>query len=171
MSKTYQKAENEIVKLANQACEKYHPDLAKAGVKIAVLMVEPSRDKDDNPTAPAIMVAGQPVTAKIQLANARLRVLCGVDVVIDVDSERYHELTTAQAIALFDHELEHLVIEDGKTDDGRPKLMSKPDDISVTGFECVIKRHGEDALEAMAIKRVVDVCGQKLFPWAKEVAA
>lgn len=176
--KSYRKASADELALMTEAMKRFHPDLVEAGVQVAVLLVEPPRDKDGEPTAPAITSHGVRCVANVKLRNAMDRLLSGHDAVIKVDAEAYHELGSEQTLAMFDHELEHLVVardEEGAIvlhDDFRPKLELVHDDFVLTGFKAVIGRHGPNALESRSISQLVERLwpkhGQQLFPWMVE---
>lgn len=91
-----------------------------------------------------------------------------------IDADRWSELSESSRRALIDHELEHVVVRKGDDgailtdDDLRPKLRLKPDDWVLTGFRCIVDRHGDSALEAMALHTLWDMHGQGLFSWAKD---
>jgi len=164
MPKSFDKAGPEVMKFVEEATAKWHPDLAANDVRIAVLMVEPAKTEDGEPTGHVITVNRQPAAACIRILPIKTRIISGKDVLIEIDSDKWHSLTSNQSLALIDHELTHLEVEkddEGQvimTEDLRPKLKSIPDEIAITGFMSVIKRHGIDALEAQNIREVVDQC-------------
>lgn len=176
MEKRIEKADAAVMKQLQLATKNWHTSLAKANVKVAVLMVHPPTNANAEPTAPALTRSGVEVVALIKVATPNERILAGCDAVMRIDAFHWESLIEEQQTALLDHELEHLLIATTakglvqKHDDGRPKLLTQPDDWSLTGFAVVVKRHGRHALEAMAIRKVLDTY-QELFDFMHAEAA
>jgi hypothetical protein len=171
MEKAYTKAPKSVMDILNCAMNDWHPDLEKAKVRIAVVMVKPELDDKGEPKAPAITHAGHTAAAKVRLAKPGER-LCGMyDAMVEIDEFLWDSLDDESQVALLDHELEHLGIQydaDGflrRNDDGSPKLKLKKDDWCLTGFEAVARRHKNAALEVKAIRDVVKNCQMQFeFP-------
>jgi hypothetical protein len=149
----------EILTSTLELAFKYHPAMREAGVKVVSIMAR-SFDANEEPI-PAVKLGGCPCLAKVRTYNLKQRHLTGFDAEIMVDGDRWDDLEEGQRIALLDHELNHLQLcigMDGrlKLDDlGRPKLKTIPDDWMLTGFTCVIERHGKMANEATAVERAM----------------
>ena len=110
----------------------------------------------DQEIFPALKCRGMPAAAIIQKVSPAKRVLLEFDAIISIDLARWKEMTRAQQIAVLDHELEHIdfILKDDTyvyDDKQRPKFKLKPDEIVLTGFSAVIRRHGRSALEYRSI--------------------
>ena len=148
----YEKAPREVVEAVDAVIEEYHPDLKDAGVTIQVLFAH--LYNKDGDAEPAMRTRGQMVLAKIAITNLQDRTRGIPDAKLIIDREYgWQRLSESRRAALIDHELTHLNLtldSDGvvKTDDrGRPKLHTRHHDWELTGFEEVVERHGEAALE------------------------
>lgn len=141
---------------AQRMMDQYHPELRDAEVTFAILMASPPRDKNGDPTGPAVSLHGYPCAAKIKRTPYEYRTLHVPDCLIYVDSDWWECLTTRQRDALLDHELEHLTLAvdaEGacqRDDCERPKLQMRKHDRTVEGFDIVVRRHGPAAPEHMA---------------------
>lgn len=172
--KMFHKADDSVMEIVREMIEEHHPDLASVDIRVGVVMVYPALNKDGEPTGHAVSLSGAACAAKIRKVPAKDRVHTPFDVRIEIDADRWSDLPKASRRALIDHELEHVVVrkDDAGTpitdDDLRPKLRLKPDDWVLTGFQCVVDRHGDSALEAMALHTLWDMHGQGLFSWAKD---
>lgn len=172
MPKTYTKADNDVMEIMRDALNQWHDDLLGADVRIGVVMVRPACDEMGVPTGPALKLAGAAATACVKRVSAKDRVLKPYDAEIQIDETRWDGLSDQQRLALMDHELTHieLVMDEGAIatdDDGRPKLKMKSYDWVLTGFEQVVRRHGEAALEHPAAKKVWTLCEQACFDFDK----
>lgn len=168
MPKTFTKADAEVVEVMNDALRQYHTDLVEAGLRIGVVMVRPATDEVGVPTGPALRFGGAAATACIKKVSPKDRVLKPYDAEIQIDEMRWDDMTDQQRLAVMDHELQHIELQydDGvlrTDDDGRPVLKMRPDDWVLTGFEAVVRRHGEAALECPAAKTTWTRCEQALF--------
>lgn len=176
MSKRAELADKQVDELIAKATKLWHTDLLDAGAVVKAISIYPELDDAGRPKSPAIKHGGAPAAAQIKVASVRERVIGNCDAIMEIDGYRWNSLDDGSRMALIDHELEHLVVTVDKSgapqrhDDGRPKLSTKPDDWSLTGFVDVVKRHGAKALEAMAIKSVAEQC-QELMPFMREAAA
>lgn len=136
----------------------YHPDLVNCGVQVLIVdvrKINAAGEFDDS-----VKIAGSPCAARVKVLSQKQRLLTGFDAEIMVDGHRWDDYTEESRVALLDHELNHLqVMRDDankvKLDDlGRPRLGTIPDDFMLTGFLCVIERHGEAALESQSVRIV-----------------
>lgn len=133
-------------------------------------------DERGVPTGPAITHAGHPAAGKVHIVSPADHVLVGADAVIQVDAHHWSELTSAQQMALLDHELEHLVFSRNSKGqlavhaDGRVKLVTRQDDWLLTGFVLIVRRHGDDAIEAMALAATVTGIKQLEFDFTPKIA-
>lgn len=172
MGKWYEKANATISKQVASLIEKYHPELVEAKVRVDVLLVHaPASDDEDKPKPPALMHHGYPAAAVVRKTSLKERTKGHGDAEIVLDGDKWPDYSTEEQDAILDHELEHLVVkrdDEGaiKADDrGRPMLKLKPHNWELGGFEVIIKRHGDAALEKQGCKLMADQYGQLLFPW------
>ena len=127
--------------------DKYHGDLRDAQVKVDVLRAWAKLDKNGDPVGPALTLHGYPCLAIVRVIPYKQRVKGSGDAEIVIDDERWDELSSEEQEALIDHELEHLVLRHKEDDLGRPKLKLRHHDYRLEGFDAIIRRHGQAALE------------------------
>jgi len=126
--------------------QKYHTELVGAGVTVEILLAS-------NDEGSAVKLHGWPCYATIKVMSYKDRVAGSADARMIIDLDRWKDLHAKQRDALVDHELEHLELvldklNNIKLDDiGRPKLRCKPHDFELTGFNSVIRRHEDAAIE------------------------
>lgn len=148
---------------------KYHVDLEKAGVTVECLLAT-------NPDGSPVKHHGWPCYAKIKIMSLEQRVAGSADARMVIDLDRWSDLHENQRNALVDHELEHLELvldklKKPKRDDiDRPKLRIKPHDYELTGFDSVIRRHEDAAIEVANYRKfeMTDGC-QMLLEFAGKV--
>lgn len=176
MPTTYTLADagDDVTELLADVMQKYHRNLATAGVRVGILLAY-------NPDGPAVQHAGYPAAASMKPCNARERASKNYDAELTLDESHWRELRDRHRAALLDHELSHLALVPltpkelqaaqaydsaapwWKLDDrGRPKLKSvKGEWMAGDGFSAVIERHGEWAAEFLNLQSC----------WAKAEAA
>lgn len=169
---TYVAPDPEVIAVMRRQMEAHHTDLVEAGVTVGVLMAHAARDKQTGePKGPAIKHAGYPALALVSVVSLKDRVAGLPDARIIVDGDRWEELTAEQRDAVFDHELEHLLLirdESGaiQLDDAfRPRLKLRPHDFQMGAFVSVIQRHKGAAIEAQSFAEMHRTLAQlELFP-------
>lgn len=160
---TYETAPASVLDLLAKVMRKHHPELARAEVRVAVLMAL----TDD--ASPAVVLRGYQCAATIQKLSIKQRVLTNHDALMILDGNRWLDWPERSQQALLDHELTHLEVgidKDGflKTDAiGRPKLYMRLHDWEIGGFEAVARRWGSDALDVVAARRFRREYGPTLF--------
>lgn len=114
--------DGEVIDLAKDVIEKWHPDLAEASIAFVF--------RSEAPVTNGMITYGQAQRIKPE------HQLLGLDhdFLIWLAQDRWYGLTEAQKVALIDHELCHCMI----TAKGEAKLQ--PHDIQE--FACIIERHG-----------------------------
>lgn len=151
--------------------EQYRQPLKSAGVTLTVIMCSGPRDQNGDVCGPAITVGGYQAMASIKITNLEQRSTGLGDAILKIDQDRVDELSEAQRVALWDHELSHLdiVLDDGgavKRDDlGRPKLKARKHDIQIGGFSEVIAKHKQHALEALQVQEAWTKYVQPMLAW------
>lgn len=175
MSVIYEQAEPEVLELAQDIINQYHPDLRdkpeqnQPGIRLCILMALTSADDD----GPAVKVHGYPAYACVSIIPYKQRVDKRADVEIIVDAKAWEDLTDRRRRALLDHEITHVeVVRDShgfiKTDDlGRPKLALKNHDWQLGGFRVIAQRYQEDAIDVIEAKKFKDTFGDVAMPEAK----
>jgi hypothetical protein len=159
---TYTLADDDVKSLVARIMQEHHPELHEAKVRIGVLMAE-------NSTGDAIKAHGYPALACVRVVPLKDRLTKGYDVEMLIDLAGWNEMEDEHRAATVDHECQHVSrvantpkkIKEGecawKLDDlGRPKLKLRKGDWSVgDGFECIVARHGDYAVEFLNIQRAV----------------
>ena len=173
MGITYEACGETVDNLIAATIKKSHPDLLRLGATIAGVFVV-KVDKDDTPEV-GLKRNGLPAAAKIQITPLADRARGMDDAKLTICAHAWERLSENQRAALIDHELQHLELkptedENGaivETDDlGRPRLRLRPHDWELAGFEAVVERHGENALEAIQIERFKADYGKQLALWS-----
>lgn len=177
MPKTFTRAKDgdEAMQLIRETIRDHYPDLAECDAKIAVIYVDPARDKDGNVTGPALKFAGVGAAAKTKIESPENRAMYKTDARILIDKVVWDDLHADGQAALIDHELCHIVVARNKGgmiethDDLRPKLRTRPDDWLINGFREVVERHGAAAIDYQNVQSIVtakDSKGNLLFDFA-----
>jgi hypothetical protein len=134
----------------------HHPRLREAEVRVGLVFAV-------NADGPALKFARRPAAAIARILPTKLRLLTGLDALVEVDGTVWESLEEESRWALLDHELRHLAVIDrpgnaGRTavaldDLGRPRLKIDLGDFYVgDGFVDVIERHGLAALEVGPVR-------------------
>jgi len=143
-----------------EAMHRYHQPLEHAGLLITAILSSGPRDKNGDVCGPAITVGGYEAMAAIRITNLKQRATMLGDVIIEIDGDRIDELSEAEQMALYDHELTHVKLvldKDGavvRDDLGRPKLKARKHDFQIGGFHEVAQRHKTEAIEVQSIASV-----------------
>lgn len=170
---TFCTAEQAIIKTCQEAMRRWHPDLVKYGVTVAVLEAHAARDKEGQPKGPALKLHGEQCWAVVQINSQKDRAEGKTDATITVDGDRWEELSDESALAVMDHELYHLAVCPDDENEGaillddcnRPKLKMRMHDFVIGGFSQIIDRHGVNAVEAKQYIDLNKVMTQKTFAW------
>lgn len=130
-----------------------HPDLLEAQVTFWVQMVYAARDKHGMPKGHALKYGGSAAVALASVVPYPWRQKGMPDVRIRIDGDWWKDAPEAEQESTLDHELQHcMVLRDKhgsiKSDDlGRPKIKLRPHDWLMGGFDVIMERHKEHALE------------------------
>lgn len=149
MSVTYAKADKGILKAALVVMQRNHEDLAKAGVKLEILMASNSKAE------PSLKLHGYPAAGIVGVIDPKSRVLGLGDALIRIATEVWTRLDHKSQEALLDHELRHLDVQfddDGKVKTdyaGRPVLGMRHHDWHLSGFAETVRLYGAAALDAI----------------------
>lgn len=151
--------------------QKHHQDLADARVTIALAFAE------DEEGGHAVYLNNYPCAAVVKITPYRQRFHGVKDAEILIDKKTWEDLDAGRREALLDHELTHLLLQRDdkqliKRDHaGRPKLKMKNHDWQLGGFVSVAERHGDKALEVLALRAVSEKWGQLIFSFAEPAGA
>jgi hypothetical protein len=137
--------------------EKNYPDLLEAEVTIGAVFAHAKRGEDGEVQGEALKHHGWPAAAIISINPHRKRVEGLPDVSLAIDGDRWPDMSDEQRTALLHHEIHHLLVcrdDEGviRSDDcGRPKLKMRPHDWECSGFETIIRRYGQAAIDTQII--------------------
>lgn len=173
MPKEYKLAPKPVRTVTAKLLKKYHEELSKAEIDIAIVFVNAGQDKTGFPI-PAIVKNGKICAAKIGNTTTIHRV-CGLaDVIMQIDEQIWDKLRTETRDALIDHELTHLEISKDKdgypmTDAaGRPVIQMKPHDVELGIFQEIVARHKAAAIDSHVIQALYESpAGQTAFGFYK----
>jgi hypothetical protein len=162
MGTTYEVCGNDVQKLLSKAMSEYHPDLAAHKVTVQAVFAR-NYDKEQNPV-PAVKMHGHPAAAKISVTSLQDRARGLADAKLLIDGNKWEHLSQETRIALLDHELEHLIAGEERDDLGRPKLQTRHHDYLLAGFESILQRHGNKAIEHREMTNFQTEYGQLFLP-------
>lgn len=169
---THRTADSETVALLAEVMKQYHPDLVEAGVRVGLLLAHAPVDRETGEVkGPALKLHGYAALAIVRIVSAKDRVAGMPDAQVTLDADAWPEHVHERKVAIFSHELTHLVLvrdEEGgvKTDDAfRPRLKMRPHDYQLGMFTSVIEKHGLYAVEAQAYVELHRAMTQTKFPW------
>nr|WP_294529175.1 putative metallopeptidase [uncultured Rhodopila sp.] len=172
MPVTFSKASIDYVGLLNTVVQKYHGHLKECEVRICLMMAQAARNEHGEVIAPALKLHGVECYAIASVIPYKQRAAGAADVRIDVDADKWENMTADERIALLDHELTHFELQyDGegnlKSDDsGRPKVKIRPHDFDVGWFHSIAAKHGDASLEVQQAKLFADENGQLYWGWS-----
>lgn len=176
MAITYWMGDAQVQAYVTKVINTWHQMFKTADVKIGIIMC--ASDKDD---VPALKHSGYPALATIKVVPLKDRISKNYDAELMIDANFWETATEERRLALVDHELCHLRLKEPKAgqanvkevgdlqilydDIGRPVLKLVGGDWNVgDGFEEVVRRHGEVAIEVSSVKAI----GARLKPLIKE---
>lgn len=160
----------EILDMAREIIEKYHPELKTPDggyVRLCIMLAFQGGDDADH--EPAVKLHGYPCYAVIKSIPYKQRVDKRADAEITIDKEKWESLTDRQQRALLDHEITHLEIKRDEygavdTDDcGRPKLNIRLHDWQLGGFRSIARRYGSEALEVIEARHFDEDFGKDVL--------
>lgn len=174
--KVYQPAPAEVERRIAALREKYYAkgqpqDLT--GVTIGVLFVH----DDNEPDMPTLTHQGYPAAAVIRIVGARDRAQGMPDAQMVIDRATWLSFDAKKQNAVLDHELFHLERKldkaGGPTFDAhdRPRLGIKKHDWQFGWFDEIAKRHGDNSLERIGAKAILDATAQLYFDFGPEQKA
>ena len=172
MSKNYEMASQEDVKLMNEIIDKHYKELRDYDIQIGLFYLYPKLDKDGNSKGPSIKSQGVACAANIRIVSDLNRLTDNTDVKIVLAQEIWSKISKEEKEAILDHELYHLVIaKDPKTDEpltisetsDKVKLKMKVHNIVLWGFSDIIERHKMNSQEL----QILDGISKRYAPYMK----
>lgn len=169
---TYTKCGKEVRDLGQKLIITHpeHRPLARALVTVDYVFTWAPKDTHGEPVGHAMEDKGHRVLGKAKIVGLKDRAKGQADAEIIIDGDWWDEAPDEQKASLLDHELMHFAIQEqsngeAKRDDlGRPKLMARPHDVQMGWFNAVAARHGDQSIERIAAKRLLDNFGQYYWP-------
>jgi hypothetical protein len=142
-----------VIKLFEKAMRDNHERLVEAGVTVQILMKHAKVGDDGKPKGPALKLHGVPAFATVKIMSVADRVAGAEDIRIVLDGDSWPEHTEERQLAIADHELTHVLVDDdGKTDDAeRPVLKMRHHDYDGGLFFEVCERHGMEEPQTEAL--------------------
>lgn len=162
MSTIYTRAPKEVIELANQVIDRFHPEFKDAELKVDFIFAL------GESMGPAIKHGGYPANAICRIISLKDRVKGNGDAEIVIDGDQWNDWSEEQRQALLDHELHHIIIQrvggmhwhgEGvmlRDDSGRPKLKLRKHDAQFGWFEVIAQRHGAASFECQQAKQVFE---------------
>ncbi len=165
MPTTYDLCGDDVTAAANELMKTVHTTLEKVGVELHYRFAHAAvSEATGKPVGPAIKQHGRARTHKVKINSADLRSQGLKDATVTLDGDTWRERTSEEQRAIIDDALESIVVVCDKetgdflTDDlGRPKLRIKEADLYTEGYEAVLKRNGQAALEAKQLAALWEV--------------
>jgi hypothetical protein len=172
---TYEKAPKEVTKLADDLLNEFpsHQPIIDADVRIDILMAyAPLDKKTQQPKGVALKLHGARALGICKVVSLKDRVKgCG-DVEIRLDGDWWREAALPEQRAVLDHELHHIFVIPGETDDiERPVVVMREHDYQFGMFVEIAKRHGSASIEQKMCRKMIEEAGQFLFPGISASAA
>lgn len=148
-------AVREILESVEEQC---HQRLRDVHVTYDILLAY--ADPDAKKPAPPVSFGGYPAAATVRINGLKQRAQGLADVLLTIDGDAWGDLRSEEKRALLDHELAHLVVatkgmEVAYDDLGRVRLKIRKHDWQIGGFDEIVSRHREHALELQACQGAI----------------
>lgn len=169
MAKQYSPASKDVDDRIERLRAKYHQNLEGATIQaLFVFSDEPGQ---------VLQHQGYPAAGVTKIVSTKERAAGLADALIVIDRYVYAGLSAKRKDALLDHELYHLdraFDKDGiaKVDVlGRPKLVMRQHDHQLGWFDEIARRHGEDSMEVVQARELIESSGQLYFDFDEDKEA
>lgn len=173
MPTTFMKDTGAVREILESVEEQCHQRLRDVHVTYDILLAY--ADPDAKKPAPPVSFGGYPAAATVRINGLKQRAQGLADVLLTIDGDGWGCLTSEEKRALLDHELTHLAIatkglEVAYDDLGRVRLKCRKHDWQIGGFDEIVSRHREHALELQACRGAVRCAAvrQALLPFMSE---
>lgn len=163
MPATYKQAPEALEDQVNVVFAKHYSDVLDAGFTVDAVFCHAARDKEGEPTGPAIKVGGAPALIKASLMSANLVVRGVSEIELQIDGDRWEGLSKAQQNAVIDHGLAHFELVEPSAPDGDLKLKKRQPDRSFRWWDDVAKRHGDASIERTEAKELTGAVAKIYF--------
>lgn len=110
MPTTYHSAEPEARPIVDALLAKHYQDLLDAGVTVGLWFVLAPRDKDGEPTGPALKFHGYAAAGIVKVNSLKDRAQGKPDATIFLDGDEWQRWSDDRQRAVLDHELYHLIV-------------------------------------------------------------
>jgi hypothetical protein len=155
----------EVLKSVQSRFPEYYQSFADSKLKIDLMFAYPNYDENGEPTGNDITANGYAALGKCRIVPQRDRAKGNGDAEITVDKTWWDSATEAEREALLDHEMNHIKVIKGKTDDlHRPKLKMRKHDVQVGWFEVIASRHGAHSQERQQAAQIMQDGMQFYWP-------
>ena len=163
MAKIIEEADEETRQLVRDVLAEEYPDVAGLDppLRIGVLFVS-----SDKAGKPALTHGGYPAAGVIRVVKEEDRAAGGPDVIVSLDLDAWPRRSAEGKRALVQHELHHIEPKDELDSLGRQKVGLRKHDFEIGGFNEIVRRYGDDAIEWQQVKRVHDSYRQMTLPFA-----
>lgn len=156
--------EPSVVALLGQARESWHKRLDEPPrVTITLLWAYAPKDDGGEPKGHAITDGGMPCCCEVKITSLKERAAGLADVLLILDGDTWKEHGAQRQLAIMDsalarivHAKKHVQLDDC----GRPKLKIRKPDAQVKVMYDVIERHGDAAVEAEAVSKIVQTVSE-----------
>lgn len=149
-------------------CEEMRPDVHEIKLKIGVVFCHAATNEEGVKTGPGLTKGGYEVAWTAKVTSPEERLTGSPDLRVKLNGDRWEEWSDARRESVLDEILHAITIirdpdsDAPLTDDAsRPRIRLKHFDIHVTGFEAIVRRHGEASLCQAELDRVIDKLAQK----------
>jgi len=173
MPTTFLKDTGAVREILDSVEEQYHQRLRDVHVTYDILLAY--ADPDAKNPAPPVSFGGYPAAATVRINGLKQRAQGLADVLLTIDGDGWGCLKPEEKRALLDHELAHLVVatkglEVAYDDLGRVRLKIRKHDWQIGGFDEIVSRHREHALELQACQGAIRcrAVRQALLPFMNE---
>lgn len=172
---SFEKADREVIRMAEELISQFHKQLSEAAVRITYMIAWPCLDESGSPMEDAITKGGMKCLGLTRKNATRHRKEGLADATITLDGPYWDLAETEQRRSLLDHELQHIaVVPDGQNDKGeavykrdnagRPIIKLRKHDLEIGWFKACAVRHGVYSQERMQANQLMADNGQYFWP-------
>jgi len=150
-------ADKDTTALAHSVRDEYHPHLKNIDAMVLFSMARID-DRTGETAGPALRAYGAPTPGIAKICNPQERAITKKEILLKIDAAEWDAMTPDQRVALLDHLWSHIeLVRDSQGrprygTDGRIRLTKRQHDWRIGGFNSVLERHGEAAIDVLNIK-------------------
>ncbi len=170
ITRRFEKCGAEEKALCKELMGKFHPELAKEGVKVDLVFAHAPEDDDGNVMGPAVKHHGYPATSVARIVSLKDREKGNGDCEITLDGDAWPDFSEDERAAVMDHELYHFRLQRDKENDvkhdsgNRPKMTMRHHDVQIGWFNEIATRHGTASMERKQAVQLIADNGQYYWP-------